>query len=193
MSSNDEKLKELDLLKRAQHNDQKAFIEIFNRNKFSVFYLVYNIVNDITTAEDITMITFEKAFTNIKNFVPNYKLSTWILKIGRNLAIDYTRTQSIRPRLVELDNTMPYNSNPEDELIAKEREKIFESVIKNLNENYRKILFMRIEENKKCKEIANELNIPINTVTGTIRRSRQKILMEQKKIDRIKISKPNII
>jgi RNA polymerase sigma-70 factor (ECF subfamily) len=189
MSSKNEKLKELDLLKRAQHNDQKAFIEIFNRNRFNVFYIVYNIVNDITTAEDLTMITFEKAFTNIKNFVPNYKLSTWIFKIARNLAIDYIRFQSIRARLVELDDTMPYNSNPEDELIAKEREKIFDFIIENLNEKYKKILFMRIEENKKCKEIANKLNIPINTVTGTIRRCRQKILIEQEKLDRIKISK----
>lgn len=191
MSPSDrEKMKELEILKRAQHNDQKAFTEIFKQYKSYIFHEVYEIVQDFTVAEDLTMITFEKVFRNIKKFVPNYKLSTWMVKIGRNVAIDYVRRQSIKPRSTELVNTIPNYYTPEEELIIKEREKILETAVTHLNGNYKKIMTMKIEGDKKCREIADELNVPLNTVVGYVRVGRKKILLEQEKVNRIKIPNP---
>lgn len=187
-------MNEIELLEGAQNNDQRAFKEIFKRNKTVIYYMIYQMVNDTYIAEDLTMETFEKAFREIKKFVPRYKLISWITKIGKNLALDYIRAQSIRPRSVNLDYMMQerYNNNynPEHEFIGKEQEQILETAISHLNGNYRKITMLRME-GKKCKDIAQELNVPINTVVGYIGVSKRKMLEEQIKVGRIKIEKPD--
>lgn len=182
-------MSELELLKSAQNNDQRAFKEIFIKCKSPIFYTIYQMVNDTDLAEDLTMETFEKAFRDIKKFVPNYKLVSWITKIGKNHTLDYIRRQNVRPKHVELDYMLQDHYTPEAEYIGKEQEGILQTALTHLNGNYRKITMMRME-GKKCKDIAEELNIPINTVVGYIRVSKKKILKEQDKVCLIKTEKP---
>lgn len=180
---------ELEILKLAQDGDQAAFKKIFVTYRYPIFFMINQMIKDSTVAEDLTMETFEKAFKDIKKFVPNYKLISWISKIGKNKTLDYIRAKNLRPKSVELDYMLQDHYTPEHELIGKERTEIFETAITHLNGNYKKIFMMRLE-GAKCKEIAEKLNVPINTVVGYIRESRKKILLEQSKVDRIKTPKP---
>jgi RNA polymerase sigma-70 factor (ECF subfamily) len=188
-------MSETELLQRAQNDDQKAFSEILEQYKFSIYYMIRQIIGDSWIAEDLTMETFERAFKDIKNFVPDYKLITWIIKIGRNRAIDYLRRESKKPKFAELDDILLkyYNPefvehwNPEKEIIDKEETEILEKIIDNVNPVYKKAMDLWLDGNS-CKEISKKLSMPIGTVCPNIRKARLEI-----KHTRIKMSQiPNI-
>jgi RNA polymerase sigma-70 factor (ECF subfamily) len=176
---------ELELLNRAQDNDQQAFKKIFVKYEPVIFYMIYQMVPNCVIAEDLTIETFEKAFRDIKKFVPNYKLLSWISKIGKNHTLDYIRAQNSRPKFVELDYMLQDHWSPEKQLIAKEEVSIIEKIVDDLNGTYKDIVKLRIEGNS-YKEISEKLNIPIGTVEGYIHVSRKRILKKRDEFDKIK-------
>jgi RNA polymerase sigma factor (sigma-70 family) len=176
---------ELELLKRAQNNDQQAFKKIFVKYEPVIFYMINQMIPNYAIAEDLTMETFEKAFRDIKNFVPNYKLLSWISKIGKNHTLDYIRAQNIRPKLVELDYMLQDHWTPEKEFIGKEEITIIEKIVDDLNGSYKDIVKLRIE-GCSYKEISEKLNVPAGTVQGYLHVGRKRILKKRDEIDNIK-------
>jgi len=176
---------ELELLKRAQNNDQQAFKKIFVKYEPVIFYMINQMIPNYAIAEDLTMETFEKAFRDIKKFVPNYKLLSWISKIGKNHTLDYIRAQNIRPKLVELDYMLQDHWTPEKELIGKEEITIIEKIVDNLGGSYKDIVKLRIEGDS-YREISEKLNVPAGTVQGYLHVGRKRILKKRDEIDNIK-------
>lgn len=187
-------MSELELLHRAKNNDELAFKEIFVRNRPQIFYVIFKMVNNQIVAEDLTMETFEKAFAQIHKFVPNYKISTWLVRIGKNRAIDYLRMEAIRPKRVTLDFLISDPQNPENILIGTEEAAILEKIVGNMKEGTTKRCINLRMEGKSCKEICEKLDLPIGTVNPALRRARihikkEKIKFESraKKVDDINI------
>lgn len=83
--------KDFFLVQRAICGDQQAYNTIFNQYYDVVKYAVKKILKDTALVEDICMETFEKAFTNLVRFQPDYQLSAWLVRIGTNRALDYFR------------------------------------------------------------------------------------------------------
>jgi RNA polymerase sigma-70 factor (ECF subfamily) len=165
-----------DLLTRLQNNDEKAFKEVFYTYKAPVYYFILKIVHNFTDAEDLMMMTFEKAFVGVKYFVPNYKFVTWLYEIARNTSIDYLRVKKRRPLGDTLDIRIKSTIlNPEQELIIKDHVKIIEKGIRELTQpNFREIMSM-YQDGFKMKEICRELNIPIGTVLTYILRAKKEL------------------
>lgn len=181
-------MSELELLQRAQNDDELAFKEIFHQNKYLVYIQIFDMVKDHDTAEDLMMETFEKAFKNIKKFVPNYKINSWICAIAKNHTLDYIRKQAIRPRKEELTVNISDNWNPEKIVIGNEQEKILEKIVSDLKGVYKEILLLCMD-GKSYKEISETLNIPIGTLAPYLSFTRKKIIKQQNKYNRIKIKK----
>lgn len=83
--------KDFFLVQRAICGDQQAYNTIFNQYYDVVKHAVKKILKDTALVEDICMETFEKAFTNLVRFQPDYQLSAWLVRIGTNRALDYFR------------------------------------------------------------------------------------------------------
>jgi len=175
-------MSEIELLERAKRNDHEALEKIFVENKTQIFSMIHNMVGDRMIAEDLTMETFEKAFKNINNFVPNYKIETWISKIGKNHAIDYLRRQSKRPTCRDIIIDITDNTNPEKDFISKEQVIIIEKIVNDLKGIYKEILMMWLDE-KSYKEISTTLNIPMGTLAPYLRNIRKRIMKEKNKFE----------
>jgi len=168
---------ELELVERAQNGDEKAFKEIVRKYKQPLFYMIYQIVNNIIVAEDLTMEAFEKSFKDIKKFVPRYKFSTWLFKIGKNHAIDYVRVNGRKPYFVELDHTIAESVDPEKQLVSMEQVDCIEKAVRSLKGKYKEIITLRAE-GSSYKEISQKMNIPMGVVSNYIHRTRKQILKD---------------
>lgn len=142
--------------------------------------------------DDICSRTFEKAFRQIKTYDPSKsQFNTWLLTIARNTALDTLDHENrARRQIVYLDDedrhTSAMVSRIEDggdtaleNIIHEEDQDRTQKCIEGLPQLYRDIARMRLVDGLQYKEIAEELDMELNTVRTRIRRA--KALMDKMK------------
>lgn len=178
------KIKDIELINLALADDQLAFSEILSRYRKAVYFLILKIVKFPEDAEDLTLITFSKAFLNLKSYTPTYRFATWIFRIASNSSIDFLRKRTLDTVGIAQGNTpeegeVRYNQikslslNPEEELIEDQRKVLAHQVIKKLNVEMESIIRLRFFEEYTYDEISQELDIPLGTVKVRIHRARK--------------------
>ncbi len=142
-------------------------------------------VGNRALAEDLTQDTFLKAFSRLRSYKPEYKLSNWLLKIAHNTAIDYLRVR--QPLTVPLDGadlqataaapgtagrTM---ADPLRRLEEAELAHALEEALSELRPEYRQVIVLRYHEDLGHEDIAQILNVPVGTVKSHLHRARAEL------------------
>ncbi|HKC79831.1 MAG TPA: sigma-70 family RNA polymerase sigma factor, partial [Gemmatimonadaceae bacterium] len=79
----------------AQEGREDAYRELIKRYERPVFSLIYRMVRDNETAEDLAQETFIKVLNNIDRYRPEFKFSSWLFKIANNITIDHLRRRQV--------------------------------------------------------------------------------------------------
>ena len=79
----------------AQEGREDAYRELIKRYERPVFSLIYRMVRDKETAEDLAQETFIKVLNNIDRYRPEFKFSSWLFKIANNITIDHLRRRQV--------------------------------------------------------------------------------------------------
>lgn len=163
--------------------DQKAYAELMDRYKDSIYYMLLKMVNDSDDADDLTIEAFGKAFNRLHQYTPNFAFSTWLFKIATNNCIDFIRKK--KKNVLSLDNR--YNNddgdslmielksegrNPEQEAIREQKMIIMRDVVTRLKPRYKQLIEMRYFEELSYEEIAEQLDLPLGTVKAQLFRAR---------------------
>src|SRR6476661_6340738 len=86
---------DFNLVARAKDGDQKAYAELMQRYKDSIYFMALKMVNNKDNAMDLTVETFGKAFENIEKYKPDFAFSTWLYRIATNNCIDFIRKKKL--------------------------------------------------------------------------------------------------
>lgn len=176
--------RDFDIIERAHNGDQMAFTQLLDLYRDSIYFLVLKMVNSSEYAEDLTIEVFGKAFSNLKQYQPNYAFSTWLYRIATNNCIDFIRKQRIST--TSIDNSFDDGEgdkmyiqiedkglNPEEKAIKKQKNKYLKEVVKKLKPHYRKLIELRYFKELSYEEIADELEMPLGTVKAQLFRARE--------------------
>lgn len=182
-------LPDADVVRLAQEGRERAFRELVRRYERPVFSLVYRMVRDRETAEDLAQDAFIKVLNHIDRYSPEFKFSSWIFKIANNVAIDHLRRR--RLDTISMDGSPHATSAAEveastfdlaadqesalDELTAKELGTAIEGAIGRLRPEYRACIMLRHVEGRSYEEIASTLDLPLGTVKTYIHRARHEL------------------
>lgn len=182
-------LPDADVVRLAQQGRELAFRELVRRYERPVFSLVYRMVRDRETAEDLAQDAFVKVLNHIDKYSPEFKFSSWLFKIANNVAIDHLRRRKLET--VSMDgnpnattaaeveaSTIEIGSDQEsalDELEAKELGSAIERAIAALRPEYRACIMLRHVEGRSYEEIAATLDLPLGTVKTYIHRARHEL------------------
>jgi RNA polymerase sigma-70 factor (ECF subfamily) len=142
-------------------------------------------------AEDLTQEVFIRVNQGLKDFRGASKLSTWIYRIATNTALDKLRSPSFQ-RLTQEMLLIDSEGREEDKyiqlrgsvssidqlLIRKEMNACIRNVIKKLPEDYRTVILLSELEEFKNHEIAQILQISLDTVKIRLHRAREKTKKE---------------
>ena len=179
-------LSDTDLVRLAIDQNQAAFIVLYTRYNAGVRGHIARYVSQKEDIEDICLESFQKAFSQISTYNPEYKLSTWLYRIARNTAFDhlskhdreknYIPTTSISEDIAELKELPATMHNPEEDIINQQEYDKWLNNIEKLKDDYRVVAKMNLIDNFGYKEIADSLEIPINTVKTKIRRAKAQLL-----------------
>src|SRR6266540_4526614 len=88
-------LPDTEVVALAQKGKEAAYRELLKRYERPVFSLVFRMVRDRETAEDLAQETFVRVLNNIDRYSPEFKFSSWLFKIANNLTIDHLRRRQI--------------------------------------------------------------------------------------------------
>lgn len=179
-------LPDLDLVKLALEQNQAAFIVLYTRYNVGVKNHISRYIIQKEDVEDICLESFQKAFSQIETYNPEYKFSTWLYRIARNTAFDYLSKQnremakmpttSINEELAELKELPAAMHNPEEDIIQQQEYDKWLTNIEKLKDDYRIVAKMNLIDNFGYKEIADALELPLNTVKTKIRRAKAILL-----------------
>lgn len=170
------------LVEKAKKNDQAAYAQLMNRYWEAIYYMLLKMVNNASDAEDLTIEAFSKAFKNLEQYTPNFAFSTWLFKIASNNCIDFIRKKRIDH--ISLDREIGDKgrvssiiiaevSDPEEDLIKKQKASLMRHVVTTLKPRYRDLVELRYFKEYSYEEIADELNLPLGTVKAQLFRARE--------------------
>lgn len=178
------------LIKRALAGEQRAFSEILQRYRASIYNLIYKMVHNKEETEDLVQEAFIKAFSSLATFNEEYAFSTWLYRIAINNSIDHFRKKKLKTFSMDtpieskdgpIHREFSDNSYlPDDPLLNNEKNKLIEEAIAKLPEKYRVSIILRHREEKSYEEISQILNIPLGTVKARIFRAREMLKKQLK-------------
>ena len=167
-----------------QEGDQKAYAELMQRYKDSIYFMLLKMVNNRDDADDLTIEAFGKAFKNLHQYTPDYAFSTWLFKIATNNCIDFIRRK--RKMTFSIDKgfendegqetTFELKSmtlDPEEKMIKKQKAVLMRDIVEKLKPRYRRLVELRYFQERSYEEIATELQLPLGTVKAQLFRARE--------------------
>ena len=172
------------LRKALDHNDQQAYAELMRLYRDSIYYMLMRMVKNKDDAEDLTLMTFGKAFRYLDKYTPQYAFSTWLYRIALNNSIDFLRVKNNMPQYFEDDLYTTSTTSiidqsednlqrtPEDEVIDKQRLQLLRAAVSELPERYRKVIELRYYEDLAYEEIAERLGLTLSNVKIQIMRAK---------------------
>ena len=179
-------LSDIDLVRLAAEQNQVAYIVLYTRYHVGVKSHISRYVVQKEDIEDICLESFQKAFSQIGSYNPEYKFSTWLYRIARNTAFDHLSrhdreknnmpTTSPNDDITELKELPATMHNPEEDIINQQEYDKWLTNIEKLKEDYKIVAKMNLIDNFGYKEIADALDMPINTVKTKIRRAKAQLL-----------------
>jgi len=154
-----------------------AFVRRFQGR---VYGLALTILRQPAIAEEVAQETFARVFRHAGNYdARKGRVSTWLLSIARNLAIDVTRMRRLDPVdpdviSAELSFTSQEPGVDEWDLQPDEREQL-RAAITELPDDQRRALVLAAYMGRTAREISDLDDVPLGTVKTRIRTAMLKL------------------
>jgi RNA polymerase sigma-70 factor (ECF subfamily) len=170
---------------------EKSFSDIYNEFYPKVTYYLTRLVGE-NEAEDVAQVVFEKVSNSLPDFKGESKISTWIFRIATNAALDrlksasYKRTPSgpqapVPLQTVEnLDLMFNKPTSPDQKVVRDEMSDCVREFVDRLPADYRTVLILNELEGFTNKEVADILQISLDTAKIRLHRARAKLKKELK-------------
>ncbi len=165
------------LVKNYIAGDENALVILINRHQSKIYGFIYSKIDDRDLADDVFQDTFLKVIKTLKSNSYNEegKFLPWVMRISHNLIMDYYRKNQKMPMLRETEEFSIFSvlhetsPNVEGRIITDLIEKDLQKIIKELPDDQREVLTMRIYQDYSYNEIAELTGVSINTALGRMR------------------------
>ncbi len=156
-----------DLISRAKKGDPEAFITLMENSKSDMYRVAISILNNDADAADAMSETILKCWCEIGKLKKEKYFKTWLTRILINNCNDIIRKNS-RTVYVESYEAI----EPSEASFEYSTKRNVSECIDSLSENNRLIMTLYYTQGFKAKEIADMLNLNINTVKTRLSRAR---------------------
>jgi RNA polymerase sigma-70 factor (ECF subfamily) len=141
-----------------------------------VWNYAFSLARQKELADDITQDVFLKSYNNMHAFRGEASIRTWLLRITRNVAIDYRRSAFFR-KVTLIDYIFDKRTQPSAEREAMDQivyEDVWNKVL-SLPTKHREVLVLYAHHHLSIAEIAATLEISEGTVKSRLHHARLKV------------------
>jgi RNA polymerase sigma-70 factor (ECF subfamily) len=157
-----------DLFVQAQGGSETAFATLLRAHQAMVFGLAYHFLQNWAQAEELAQDVFLALHRNLGRIESATHLVFWLRRVTSNRCIDWVR--SPRHRLEQ-----PLDAQREPAAAPRMRDPMLDALLRRLVAELppqpRIVVTLRFQEDMDLSEIADVLDMPLNTVKSHLRRS----------------------
>jgi len=167
-------LSDFDLIQKCLNEDKEYFTELVSRYKNLVYSIILRMTNNRDEVGDLAQEVFIKVYKNLHRYYPDFKFSTWIIRITTNHVIDYRRRkQQETVPLESVEYEMDAGDSPEESYIKEERKAALKKMVNDLPDMYKIPIVLYHSEGLSYQEIAEVIEEPLSKVKNRIFRGRR--------------------
>jgi len=170
------------LIELYQQGDERAFREIVDRYKNSLYGFLRRFLNQQDLVEDVFQDTFLQLFISKASFDTSRPLRPWLFTIAANKAKDALRkiqrhstvslgaiADSGDATVDDVVNILKFHKiTPDQEVSDDETKALVRKIIADMPENLKSILILAYFEQFSYKQMSEILSIPIGTVKSRL-------------------------
>lgn len=166
-------LTDYDLVQNCLRGKQDSFTELVSRYKKLIYNVVYKFIKDGEETSDISQEVFLKIYKALDSYNPQYRFSTWSIRIATNYCLDILRKKKVNSiPIEEIEAVSRDVDTPEKMYISKERTLEIRQAISRLPEKYRIPIILYHQRGASYKEMSEILNKPMSIVKNRLYRAR---------------------
>jgi RNA polymerase sigma-70 factor (ECF subfamily) len=169
------------LLARFRHGDESALELLFERYETPVFQFLVGILRDHHQAEDVLQETFVRALERLDGVDPDH-LRGWLFTVAYHQALLARRRQRKHPGRIGNHNGVPDpHPGPLNRAELRDDARRLHELLAQLPVGQREVIWQRVYEGKRFREIAAALDCPLNTALARMHEGlkRLRLLWEQ--------------
>ncbi|GIP57697.1 sigma-70 family RNA polymerase sigma factor [Paenibacillus woosongensis] len=166
---------EQELIRAAQTGDRDALITLLREIENQVYRTAYYILNDEQDAHDAAQEALIRIYTKIDTYEEKAQFKTWVQRIVTNICIDKFRRKKPTVSIEEHEIVFEGKDNVEREVMSGYIAQDIREAIDQLPEHHRSVVVLRYLQDFSYNEIADSLNLPLNTVKSYLFRARQQL------------------
>ncbi|MBF0571862.1 MAG: RNA polymerase sigma factor [Candidatus Omnitrophica bacterium] len=178
-----------DILIRAAQGDIQAFEDVYKASSSFVYNVAFRVVNNREDALEVSQEVFMIIYHKLKNFRFESSFKTWVYRITANSAINFAK-KNARKKTVPFEECFgegAVESEVKAHMDQEHQASLVENLLGELNADQRACVVLRDIQGLSYEEIAQALNININTVRSRLKRAREKFMSLRKKMDYEKV------
>jgi RNA polymerase sigma-70 factor (ECF subfamily) len=177
---------EMELVRKAQRGDLKAYDELVQRYQERIYATVYHMTSNHEDANDLAQDSFIKAYRALKSFKGGSSFYTWLYRIAVNKTINFLKQRKNRTHMSLNDLDINTENNPD--LVAlisektprrdaglKELQEKLNAALLKLSEPHRLVVVLHDVQGQSHEEIAEIMDCNIGTVRSRLFYARQQL------------------
>lgn len=184
-------LADLELIKRAQQGDERAFTNLVKQYESLVYSFAFKVCRNKERASETWQDTFVNVYRKLHQFDGKSKFTTWLYAIVTNNCRMKRRKRKLDQASVPIETpdgfhadplldteghvvqTIPsWKDTPLDSVMDKELRTILDKAIQKLPFDYRIVFILRDVEGLSAEETGKILKLSIPAVKSRLRRAR---------------------
>jgi RNA polymerase sigma-70 factor (ECF subfamily) len=178
-------MNDLEWIQSAKKGNEDAYAELVRRHSGGLHRAVARILADDTEAWDVVQMAFLKAWQKLDRYNPRYSFTTWLYRIGTNLAIDLLRSRTSRERAHKAgtEHRLRLVGHGEEAGARAERIEaagVLQQLVGILTPQQRSAFVLREMEGLDTAEVAEVLGCSATTVRNHIFQARKALRRELK-------------
>lgn len=175
-----------EILIRAAEGDIPAFELIYKATSGFVYNVAFRITGNHSDAEEVTQEVFLIVHRKLAGFRFQSSFKTWVYRITINCAINYAKKMTRdRQRTVDRENALDLviQENDVGQTIHREHHAtMIQDLLKRLTPEQRACVVLRNLEGLSYQQMADSLQININTVRSRLKRAREALIRARQEV-----------
>jgi len=168
----------MELIEACLSGDQDSFTELVNRYKNLVYSIILRMTKNNDEASDLAQDVFLKAYRNLGSYTPQFRFSTWIMRITSNHVIDHHRkkrleTVSLEAHMTDTGFSGGTVQSPEAVYLKQEQTDRINKIVSGLPDMYKIPVVLYHQEGLSYQEISDKTGEPLSKVKNRIFRGRK--------------------
>ena len=158
-------------IEKIRSGDASAFKILFDKYSTPLLDFALTLVQDTQTAENIVQNVFIRIWKNRDNLNSSHNMKAYLYKAVRNQGFQHIRDRKLSVDLEIADTEESILPTPEEELQEKELKIAVNSAVNELPDGCRIVFTLNRYDGFSYKEIAEILDISVNTVKTQMTRA----------------------